>query len=449
MTFLEFPKDFEWGASTSAYQIEGAWNKDGKGESIWDRFTHRPYNIINGDTGDNACNHYEHMEDDVQLIKQLGLKTYSFSISWPRVMPKGQGAPNPNGIDFYDRLVDALLEAGVNPNATLNHWNYPQALLERGGWPNRDSVDWFVDYAQLMFETFGDRVTQWTTHNEPWVVGFLGYGIGIHAPGIHDYSKAYQAIHHLLVSHGKAVQMFRQGGYKGEIGIVFNFDLFRPSSDSPADVAACQRSYEENISLFLEPVFEGKYPELLIDWVGSHTPKIQEGDMEIIQEPNDFLGINYYKAFLVSHDIGAGILKARWDPLSDSGWGRNQMGWGIHPSGMVEVLSDVKAKAGDLPLYITENGVPFPDEPDEDDFVADHGRVNFLREHLRTAHQAIEQGINLKGYFAWSLMDNFEWAMGYGPRFGLVRVDFETEKRTPKESAHWYSQVIEANGLHV
>jgi beta-glucosidase len=392
-----------WGATTSAYQIEGAWNEDGKGEGIWDRFTHRPYNILNGDTGDVACNHYHRMPQDVALIKELGLFSYSFSVSWPRVLPLGRGAVNEKGFDFYNRLVDELLEAEILPVVTLNHWDYPQALEDAGGWPVRDSVDWFADYARVVFDRLGDRVTTWITHNEPWVVAFLGYAIGVHAPGLCDYSKAYQVVHHLLLSHGVTVQLFRQGGYKGEIGIVLNLEGYEPASEREADRAACQRVYEESASLFLDPLFNGHYPEMLFDWIGPHQPR----------------------------------------------WGQTEMGWGINPPGLTATLLDVKERCGDLKVFIAENGCALRDVPDETGFVADRGRVNYLSAHLQAALEAIDAGVNLGGYYVWSLLDNFEWSMGYGPRFGLVRVDYETGKRIPKQSAHWFSEVIKHNGIDI
>lgn len=449
MKFNQFPDGFLWGVATSAYQIEGAWNEDGKGESIWDRFVHRPYNVLNGDTGDVACDHYHRMPEDVTMMKELGLQAYRFSISWPRVLPEGRGAVNEKGLDFYDRLVDNLLAAGILPNVTLNHWDYPQALMEAGGWPKRDSVDWFVDYARLIFDRLGDRVKMWATHNEPWVVAFLGYATGVHAPGICDYSRAYQAAHHLLLAHGKTVQLFRQGGYQGQIGIVLNLHGFEPASDSEADRATCQRAYEENVALFMEPLFKGRYPEYLFDWIGSHQPQVQAGDLDIISHPIDFLGINHYMSHPVSHDISGSLLKARLGFVFAPGWGETEMGWGINPPGLRGVLLDVKEKYGNPKMYITENGCALNDIPDETGFVADWGRVNYLRAHLSAAYEAIDAGANLQGYFAWSLMDNFEWAMGYMPRFGMVRVDYETGQRTPKQSALWYHEVINRNGVHV
>jgi beta-glucosidase len=463
MNFRHFPTGFLWGAATSAYQIEGAWNVDGKGESIWDRFVCRPYNVLNGDTGDVACDHYHRMPEDVALMKDLGLQSYRFSISWPRVLPEGRapstdsgrgpltgsgrGAVNEKGLDFYDRLVDNLLAAGILPNATLNHWDFPQALQDEGGWPNRDSADWFTDYTRVVFDRLGDRVALWVTHNEPWVIAFLGYGMGIHAPGRCDYSQAFQTAHHLLLAHGKAVQLFRQGGYKGEIGIVLNLSHFEPASAREADQAACRRAYEGNASLFLEPLFKGRYPEMLFDWIGAHRPQVRAEDLDLISQPIDFLGVNYYTTVSVSHAIEGSLLKLQLDPVSAPGWGRTEMGWGVFPSGSTAVLLDVKEKYGNPKTYITENGCAFHDAPDETGFVADGARINFLRAHLHATLDAIDAGANLQGYYVWSLMDNFEWARGYEPRFGLVRVEYETGKRIPKQSARWYGDVIKQNGI--
>ncbi|MFQ5616022.1 MAG: GH1 family beta-glucosidase [Anaerolineales bacterium] len=448
MTIRQFPEEFLWGAATSAYQIEGAWNEDGKGESIWDRFVHRPYNVVNGDTGDVACDHYHRMPQDVALMKELGLQTYRFSISWPRVLPEGRGTVNETGLDFYDRLVDNLLAAGIIPNATLNHWDFPQALQDAGGWPNRDSVDWFVDYARVVFDRLGDRVALWSPHNEPWVIAFIGYAWGVLAPGICDYSQAYQTVHHLLLSHGRTVQLFRQGGYKGQIGAVLNLGHFEPASESEADRAACQRAYEENVALFLDPLFKGRYPETLFDWIGPHASRVREGDMALINQPIDFLGVNYYSTHTISHSLRGGLLKAEPAPVSAPGWGQTEMGWGINPPGLTAVLLNIKENYGNPKMYVTENGCALKDAPDEDGFVTDWGRVNFLRGHFLAAQDAIRAGANLHGYYVWSLLDNFEWAMGYGPRFGLVRVDYEAGTRIPKQSARWYSEVIARNGVN-
>lgn len=447
MSLRQFPDGFLWGAATAAYQIEGAWNEDGKGESIWDRFCHSPHKILNGDTGDVACDHYHRMPEDVALMKELGLKSYRFSISWPRVLPEGCGTINAKGLGFYDRLVDNLLAAGIVPNATLNHWDFPQTLQDRGGWPNRDSADWFADYARVMFDKLGDRVPMWATHNEPWVVAFVGHAYGDFAPGIADFSKAFQAAHHLLLAHGKAVQVFREGSYKGEIGIVLDLQRSQPATWSEADRAASQRRHEMTHTLFLDPLFKGRYPEMLFGWIGSHTPRIHDGDLKLINQPLDFLGMNYYMTFAVHFAARGGMLKMATDFVSAPNWGQTAMGWGINPPGLTAVLLNLKENYGNPRLYITENGCAVDDKPDENGFVTDMGRINYLRAHLLAVHDAIQAGVNLKGYYVWSLMDNFEWAYGLSKRFGIVRVEYDTGQRIPKQSAGWYSEVIGQNGV--
>lgn len=444
---LNFPPDFLWGVATAAYQIEGAWNADGKGESIWDRFSHGPANVLNGDTGDVACNHYHLWREDVALVKALGIPAYRFSIAWPRVQPLGQGAVNAAGLDFYDRLVDALLAAGIRPNITLNHWDLPQALQDQGGWPHRDTASRFAEYAQIMFTRLGDRVPMWSTHNEPWCVAFLGYGNGHHAPGVCDTTQAYQAVHHLLLSHGLAVQAFRASGARGQIGLVINPQHYVPASPSPADQAARDRVHANGVRLFLDPIYHGRYPEELLTWIGPHAPKQQAGDLAIIHQPTDFLGVNYYVTEAVAASVEGGVLKAQSRQVSAPGWGRTDMEWGVNPDGLTAMLLDLKDRYHNPPVYVTENGCAFPDTPDADGVCADQARVSYLREHFRAAHAAIHAGVNLRGYFVWSLMDNFEWAWGYSRRFGLVRVDFATGRRTPKHSAHWFSDLIRRNAL--
>ncbi len=444
---LRFPDGFVWGAATSSYQIEGAVNADGRGESIWDRYASRPGNILDGSTGATACEHYERMPQDVALMKSLGLNSYRFSIAWPRVLPQGTGAVNAAGLDFYDRLVDELLAAKIAPLATLYHWDLPQALQDRGGWANRDVAHWFSDYARVVWDRLGDRVQRWATLNEPWCSAFLGHATGEHAPGKFNYGEAYQTVHHLLMAHGLAVQQFRQGGYGGEIGIVVNLDHFMAASDSAADQAALQRANDENCNLFLEPLYHGRYPQALLDWIGPHQAQVQAGDLELIRQPMDFLGINYYKTYQVGYAVNGGLLKLRSTPVSAPGMGLTEMGWGIYPTGLTALLKDVAKNFGSPQLYITENGCALADTPDANGFVADWGRVNYVRDHLHAAHEAIQAGVDLRGYYAWSLMDNFEWSWGYGPRFGMVRVDFETQQRIPKQSALWYSQAAMGNGF--
>lgn len=444
---LQFPKDFLWGVSTSAYQIEGAWDEDGKGENVWDRFAHRPHNVAGNHNGDIACDHYHRMPDDVALLKALGIPSYHFSISWTRVLPAGLGAVNPAGLDFYDRLVDELLAADITPMAVLHHWDFPQALQELGGWVNRASVDWFTEFARVMFERLGDRVPLWATFNEPWVIAFLGYGLGIFAPGVCDYSQAYQTLHHLLLAHAKTVQLFRQDNHTGEIGIVLNPDHFIPASERTEDVAACQRAYNENVGMFLRPLVFGEYPASFMAWLGVHRPTIFPGDLAQIKGSFDYLGVNYYRTATVAHDVGSGLLKAKIHSVSEPGWGRTEMDWGIYPAGLTHVLLDWKENYGNPKMMVTENGAAFPDVPDDTGAVNDPARINFLRAHIEAVHAAIQQGANVQGYFAWSFMDNFEWTDGYRPRFGLVYVDYRTQKRTPKTSAHWFGRVAQQNGL--
>ena len=449
MTQLYFPKDFLWGVAASSYQIEGAYNEDGKGESIWDRFTRWPAHVLNGDTGNVACDHYHRMPEDVALMKELGIPLYSFTISWSRVIPDGNGIVNAKGLDFYDRLVDELLASNIQPLATLYHWEFPQALEDLGGWPNRDVTDWFADYAHVIFDKLADRVNIFSTFCEPWVSAFLGYGTGLHAPGVCDYSKAYQTVHHLLLAHGKAVQVFREGSYSGQIGMALNLNGLIPASDSDEDQAATQRVHDETHALFLDPVFNGTYPEALFEYIGPHQPKVQTRDAQIISQPIDFLGLNYYNTDCVAFDLFSGLNKACLTPYSAPGWGRTEMNWGIDPDGIRCEVLHLKENYGNPKLYLMENGCAMPDVPDENGFVADWDRINFLRAHLRSLHAAIDEGANVHGYFAWSILDNFEWERGYSKRFGLVRVDYETLERTPKQSAYWYRDLIANNAVSI
>jgi beta-glucosidase len=449
MTTLRFPKDFLWGVATSAYQIEGAHKEDGKGESIWDRFTRWEGRVLEKENGDVACDHYHRYKDDITLIKSLDIPSYGFSVAWTRILPQGRGQVNRSGLDFYSRLVDALLEAGIQPKCTLFHWDLPQALQELGGWPRRETADDFAEYARILFDRLGDRVKIWATHNEPWVAAFLGYGHGLHAPGICDYSQAYQAAHHLLLSHGKAVQAFRQGGHDGKIGLILNLNGLIPASLREEDVAATRRVHDETHALFLDPVFRGEYPQPLFDYVGVHQPKVQANDLGLVNQPIDFLGLNYYNTDLVSYDLFGGLNKARLTPYSAPGWGRTEMGWGINPLGLRDEVRHIQSNYGNPVLYLTENGCALPDAPNSEGFVADWDRIRFLSSHLQALHQAVEEGCNVRGYFAWTIFDNFEWERGYSKRFGLVRVDRRTLQRVPKQSAYWYGEVIRQNAITV
>lgn len=449
MTTLKFPKNFQWGTSASAYQIEGAHQADGKGISIWDTFTRWEGHVLNQDKGDIACDHYNRMPQDIALMKEMGIPLYSFTLSWTRILPQGRGKVNPKGLDFYDRLVDELLEAGIRPKTTLYHWDFPQTLQDLGGWVNRDSVAWFGNYARVVYEKLADRVDLWATHNEPWVASFLGYALGLHAPGICDYSKAYQSAHHMLMAHGKAVQIYRESGYQGEIGLILNLNGLIPASDSEEDVAATQRVHDETHALYLDPLFNGRYPQRLFDYIGAHQPQIKDGDVELIHQPIDFLGLNYYNTDYVSYDLFGGLNKARITPYSAPGWGRTEMNWGINPAGLKKEVLYLKENYGNPKLFLNENGCAMPDIPDENGFVADWDRINYIRAHIHALYEAMEAGANVHGYFVWSFFDNFEWERGFSKRFGLVRINYETLARIPKQSAYWFRDVIKRNGIEI
>ncbi|PRX35600.1 broad-specificity cellobiase [Orenia metallireducens] len=447
MSKLYFPEDFVWGAATASYQIEGAYQKDGKGESIWDKFSHTSGKVLNGDTGDIACDHYHRYKEDVQLMKKLGLNSYRFSTSWPRILPQGTGKVNQKGLDFYKRLVDELLEAGIEPAITLYHWDLPQALQDKGGWGNRDTINYFVEYSQIMFEHFGNLVSRWITHNEPWVVAFLGNSTGEHAPGFKDHKLALQVAHNLLVSHCLAARGFRELGLEGEIGITLNLNSVYPLTDSKEDQQAAELVNDYNNDWFLDPLFKGKYPDKLAQIYREEYGEldIKAGDMEIIQEPTDFLGINYYSRALVKHNSEAGLLQAEYMRTEESGY--TAMDWEIYPKGLYDLLMNLYQNHTKLDLYITENGAAFDDQVAADGKVYDQRRKDYLKAHFIKAHQAIEAGVPLKGYYVWSLMDNFEWAFGYDRRFGIIHVNYDTCERTLKESAHWYKEVITNNGV--
>ena len=445
----QFPADFIWGAATSSYQIEGAWNVDGKGENIWDHFSHSPYRVTNGETGDVACDHYNRMESDVDLMAWLGLKSYRFSISWARILPTGTGKVNQAGLDFYDRLVDRLLEKGIQPNATLNHWDFPQSLSEVGGWTNPQIVDRFVEYADVMFKKLGDRVDYWATHNEPKVIAVHGYLDGNFPPGHHSIREALLAVHHLYLAHGKAVQLYKAGNYPGKIGIVIDIHNFEADGDSEADLKAAQRMTELNKNLFTDPILLGKYPSYLLEWLGDQVPEELNHGLDLISTPLDYLGVNYYMTFKIKHDPHGGMMKAHMEMGSADGFGKNFMGWGIDPVGLYKVLMDLKENYGNPPVMITENGTPVNDVVETDGSINDIARIRYLREHILAVHDAVQKGANVGGYYVWSLMDNFEWAAGYSPRFGLIHVDWDTLKRTPKRSAHWYRNLIAENTLHL
>jgi beta-glucosidase len=436
MTVYSFPAKFLWGAATAAYQIEGAWNEDGKGESIWDRFSHTQGKIEDGSSGDVACNHYHRYAEDIQLMQQLGLQAYRFSVSWSRVLPAGRGQINPAGLDFYDRLVDSLLAANIEPFLTLHHWDLPLAIQEQGGWTKRTACHAFADYAALIVKHLGDRVKYWTTFNEPSVIMFDGHLNGSHAPGIQDENVAYQVGHHLLVAHGLAVQAMRTINPDLKIGLVLSLWPADPASQDPADIAAAEQAWQSGETLFLDPVFKGHYPPLVYDIAGEAMPEIQDGDLALIAQRLDYLGVNYYSRHLVN---AVGTI----DPVPGSQY--TEMGWEVCPPALRRLLNKLNEDYHLPPVYITENGAAFHDVVEQDGEIRDEQRLDYLRQHFIQAALAIQDGVDLRGYFVWSLLDNFEWSYGYTKRFGIVRVDYETQKRTVKESGKWYQQVISSN----
>jgi len=441
---IEFPAGFLWGAATSAYQIEGSPLADGAGPSIWQRFTHTPGLVANGETGDVACDHYRRYAEDVALMRELGLKAYRFSTSWSRVLPRGSGEVNREGLAFYDRLVDALLKSGIEPMVTLFHWDLPAALDDLGGWLNPDIAHRFADYASVMFRKLDDRVKMWVTLNEPWVVTDGGYLRGTLAPGHRNRFEAPIATHNLLRAHGAAVRAYRAEG-KHRVGLVVNLEPKYPASDAAADRAATARADAYMNRQYLDPVFLKRYPDELREIFGEAWPEWPAEDFALIAQPIDFLGVNYYTRNVTRSDANAWPLRAA--PVRQSRATYTETGWEVFAQGLTDMLLQVKERYGNPPLYITENGAAFFDPPTaERGRVEDPLRVDYLRKHIRAIHAALQSGVDLRGYFVWSLLDNMEWSLGYAKRFGIVHVDFANQKRTPKDSARFYSQVIASNG---
>ena len=441
---LDFPSNFVWGAATSSYQIEGAWDEDGKGESIWDRFSHTSGKIENGENGDTACDHYHRWQEDIALMKYLSLQAYRFSISWPRVLPEGRGAVNQKGIDFYSRLVDRLLETRIEPFVTLYHWDLPQALEDRGGWPDRSIVEAFVEYTDLVSRALGDRVKNWVTLNEPFVSAFVGYRDGRHAPGMTDTGAALAAAHHLLLSHGEAVPVLRQNCLDAKIGIVLNLTPMEPASPSIADLKETVWKDGYINRWFLDPLAGRGYPQDIVEGFGLGLPFLQTGDYNAIITPIDFIGVNYYTRNIIRASIpaeeNAPVEVARGEQITE-------MDWEVYPDGLYQILGRLHFDYQAPEIIITENGAAFPDSVEPDGHVRDPLRLEYIKNHLAATHRAIEIGVPVTGYFAWSLFDNFEWGFGYRPRFGIVYVDFDTLKRTPKQSALWYRDAIQQNGF--
>jgi beta-glucosidase len=449
---LRFPTDFLWGAATAAYQIEGAAGVDGRGLSIWDTFSHTPGRVHNGDTGDVAVDHYHRYPEDFALLASLGVRAYRFSVSWPRVQPDGRGPANQRGLDFYRRLVDTLVEHGIEPVVTLYHWDLPQALQDDGGWVTRDTAARFADYGAIMAGALGDRVRHWTTLNEPWCSAFLGYASGKHAPGIADPAQAFPAVHHLLLGHGLATHAIRAATMsRAQVSLVLNPAPVTAASDRPADIDAARRVDAVQNRLFLDAVLRGHYPaDLMADaarW--TRWDFVRPGDDHVIATPLDMLGVNYYQPLRVAAgedgaDNHPGTAGTRMLPPPGA---RTAMDWEIEPRGLLDLLLRIHTGYPRLPLVVTENGAAFDDRVAPDGRVHDTERIHFLDGHLRAAHAAIERGVDLRGFFVWSFLDNFEWAEGYAKRFGLVYVDYASQRRILKDSGYWFQDVLSHGGI--
>jgi len=436
-----FLQDFIWGTATSSYQIEGAAYEDGKKASIWDAFCQVPGRIVNNDHGEVACDHYHLYKEDIALLKELNMQSYRFSVCWPRIFPDGVGKPNEKGLDFYKRVIDELHKQQIHPLLTLYHWDLPQALQDKGGWTNRDTVERFGEFSSCMYEQFGDVVSDWVTINEPWVISYLGHYTGEHAPGITDISAFLKSAHHVLLAHGEGVQRFRQSKAKhGKVGIVLNVAQVYPASSSAEDRQAAQVWDGLLNGWFIDAVFKGRYPQHMQELYSKLTDMsfIQPGDLERISQKTDFLGINYYSVARVKQGdsaFGTELVQVA-EPVT-------HMDWEIAPQGLVDILKRLSADTeGQLPIVVTENGAVYDDVVTPEGEIHDDERLDYVQKHIQACQQAIAEGVDLRGYYIWSMLDNFEWAFGYDKRFGMVHVDFETLKRTPKKTAYWYRDFI-------
>lgn len=447
MPTLTFPEGFQWGVATASYQIEGAISEDDRGVSIWDTFTHQPGRIQGGDTGDIACDHYHRMEQDIALMAELGMQTYRFSVAWSRIFPFGRGTVNEKGVDFYNRLIDTCLAHGIQPALTLYHWDLPQALQDLAGWANRDVTDAFADYAALCYDRFGDRVTRWITLNEPYIFTMFGHRLGVMAPGIRDYKVTAKAVHHALLAHGKAVQAFRASGRAGEIGITNANTSYEPDNDAPETLAATELARDFDSRLFHGPVFGKGYPRSVINYYEAKDAPfpVLPGDMETIAARTDFLGVNLYSRARIIPDPGRGIGFTEARPTLPL----LPMGYEAAPRSLGDFVRWVSKEYGNPRIYITENGVCDNTEPDANGVIDDHVRIELLNGFLAGLHGAIQDGADVRAFYQWSFMDNFEWAYGFSKRFGIVHTDFETQKRTPKKSAAYYKDVRTRNAIEV
>jgi beta-glucosidase len=446
---IAFPKDFLWGSATASYQVEGAWNIDGRGESIWDRYSHTPGNVKGGWTGDVACDNYHRFPEDIAIMKQMNLRSYRYSIAWPRIQPSGSGASNQIGIDFYKRLTDAVLGAGMRPLVTLFHWDLPQPLEDRGGWPNRDTAARFVDYVEIVIKALGDRINTWAIFNEPWVFTYVGYAEGRHAPGKTDFDLFLKSAHTVNLAQGDAFRAIKAIAPKSKVGSAFSMSPAAPLTSSAEDAAAAKRFDAFNNVWFLETALRGRYPEAFVHGTPLETMGFQSGDEKRMIAPLDYIGVNYYFRRLVSASTTAAPSKVSYDAMGFVlAMGKDgpltEIGWEVYPRGLYDIVQRV-SKDYKLPIEITENGCSYGDYPDANGRVADNRRIDYYREHLRELARAIRDGADVRGYHAWSILDNFEWAEGYTQRFGLVYIDFPTQRRYMKDSAKWFSKIASTN----
>jgi len=441
---FQFPTDFYWGTATAAYQVEGAWNEDGKGESIWDRFAHTVGNVKGAATGDVACDSYHRYKEDIALMKAMHLKSYRFSFSWPRIQPTGTGTPNPKGLDYYSRVVDGLLEAEIRPLATLYHWDLPQALEDKGGWPNRDLAGYFADYSGIVATTLGDRIKNWAIFNEPGSFTTLGYYMGVHAPGRTNLPEFLRATHVVNLAQGQAFRAVKAARPDASVGTAFGMSSAEAKTSSEADEAAAERYHAFRNLWFVDPAVKGEYPKVLSSQVPEESLGVKSGDMEVTKVPLDFFGINYYYRSIIADANSSESL--HFESSSGKQGPQTEFGWEVWPDSFYKLLMRISHDYNKPVIEITENGCSYGDGPDEHGRVPDQRRIDFYRGYIGAMTRAIKDGANIRGYYAWSLLDNFEWAEGYSQRFGLTYVDFRNQRRTIKDSGHWYGQ-LSATGV--
>jgi len=432
-----FPPGFLWGAATAAYQVEGASDLDGRGESIWDRFCATPGKVRNGESGAIACDFYRRYREDIALLRELGATAFRLSVAWPRILPDGRGRVNQVGLDFYDRVVDELLESGIEPLVTLYHWDLPVALEDAGGWVERSTVDAFAEYAEIVARRLGDRVGLWLTLNEPWIVSWLGYGLGVHAPGRTSVADAIAAGHHVLLAHGRATEILRRESPGARVGVALDLEMTYPATDHLEDVAACRAFDGERNRWFLDPLFRGAYPADALERFAPNAPPVRDGDMESIMVPIDFLGVNYYQRRVIARGADGS-----WRHVHQDGSLHTDLGWEVSPNGLFDLMRRLRDEYAPPAIVVTENGATFADARAHDGHVRDPERRDYIAAHVDALRRAIADGVPVEGYFAWSLLDNFEWADGYSRRFGLVYVDYSTLERIPKSSFYWYRDHI-------